>query len=139
VLMVREKETGEPFDPSATLDQDAGDYEWLNVRQLRLSDNADPGTGVQVIYVPAGVDIVVGTAEAAVGLPTTCHRAIGKYAAVLALTADEESDAKNAMGLFERELERLERMYGDYDMSGGFSLRAALMESSGSLYRGTIY
>lgn len=139
VLLLRELTTGEPFDPSQTLDVDNGDYEWLNLRSIRLSADADPGDGVVAVYVPSATDITAATTEAQVGLPTTCHRAIGKFAAVLALTADEESDAKNAMALFEREMDKLERMYSDYDMSGGFSLRAAIMESTGSLNRGNLY
>lgn len=131
IITIREKETGEAFAPSAALNQDGGDYEWVTTRQIKLSDDTDPGMGIQVIYVPHAGDIVVGTTEANIGLPTPCHRAIGKYAAVLALTADEESDAANAMALFGRELERLERIYGDFDMMGGASLRTIFMESIG--------
>lgn len=139
VLLVRELETRAPYTPAATIDFDGGEYVWETLTQLRLSEHADPGTGLQVIYVPSQPDITAATTQAQVGLPVTCHRAIGKYAAVLALTADEESDATNAMGLFQREMDVLERMYGDYDASTGFSLREALMGSAGELFNDTLY
>jgi len=132
IITVREIESGEGFGMSGALNQDGGDYEWQTLRQLKLSDDTDVGSGIEVIYVPHAADIVAGTAEAAIGLPTTCHRAIGKFAAVLALTADEESDATNAMGLFSRELDRLERIYGDFDAMGGASLRSIFMQSIGA-------
>jgi hypothetical protein len=139
VITVREKTSKELFTPSGKLEQDAGDYEWVTTRQLRLSESSDPGDGIEVIAIAHMADIAAGTAEADVGLPTPCHRAIGKYAAVLALTADEESDATNAMGLFQRELDRLERMYEGFDAMGGTSLRALFMESIGQLSGDTIY
>lgn len=131
VIVIREKENGEPFSPSGTLNQDGGDYEWQSLRQIKLSDDTDPGQGPEIIYVPHAIDITAATTEPNIGMPTTCHRAIGKFAAVLALTADEESDATNAMGLFSRELERLERIYGDFDAMGGAGLRSIFMQSIG--------
>lgn len=139
VITVREKESKELFAGSGAIDQDAGDYEWVTTRQLRLSESADAGAGIEVIVVPHQGDIVAGTTEANIGLPTPCHRAIGKYAAVLALTADEESDATSALGLFSRELDKLERIYGDFDAMGGATLRSIFMQSIGSLSGDTIY
>jgi hypothetical protein len=139
VLEVRDKESHEPLTPAATLNVDGGDYAWDSIRRLWLAEHVGVAEGVEVVYVPAGVAIDAATTEAQVGLPTTCHRAVGKFAAVLALTADEESDAKNATALYQRELEKLERIYGEFDASGGFSLREALMESAGNLMNDTLY
>jgi hypothetical protein len=139
ILVVRELETGEGFSSSSQLNQDGGEYEWQTLRQLKLADDADPGTGIEVVYVPHAGAIVAATTEANIGLPTTCHRAIGKFAAVLALTADEESDATNAMGLFSRELDKLERIYGDFDAMGGASLRSIFMQSIGQQSGDSIY
>lgn len=139
IIMVREKETRSPLTPAATIDFDGGEYVWENLRQLRLAVSASPGAGLEAIYVPSGADITATTTALQVGLPVTCHRAIGKYAAVLALTADEESDATNAMGLFQREMDVLEKMYGDYDASTGFSLREAIMGSAGELFNDSLY
>lgn len=139
VIAVREIESKELFTPSGSIDQDAGDYEWVTLRQIQLAESSDPGAGIEVIVVPHQGDIVAGTTEANIGLPTPCHRAIGKYAAVLALTADEESDATNAMGLFTREIDKLERIYGDYDAMGGATLRSIFMQSLGALSGDTIY
>ncbi len=139
VIELREKTTREPYSPAAQLDQDNGEYEWISPRSVRFAENADPGDGIEVVLVPHGADIDADSDEADIGLPTPCHRAIGKYAAMLALTADEESDAKVAMGLYERELEKLERLYGDFDMNGGLALREAFMGSLGAQYGNTLY
>lgn len=139
IIAVREIESKELFTLSQILNQDAGDYEWVTLRQLRLSESSDQGAGIEVIVVPHQGVIDNTTTEPNIGLPTPCHRAIGKFAAVLALTADEESDATNAMGLYTRELDRLERIYGDYDSMGGASLRGMFMWSLGALSGDSIY
>jgi hypothetical protein len=139
VIEFREATTREPFTPAAQLDQDNGDYEWVTPRQIRLSQGADPGDGIEATIIPHPAEITEDSTAAEIGLPTPCHRAIGKYAAVLALTADEESDAQVAMALYQRELEKLERLYGDYDMNGGLALREALMRTIGSLEGDSIY
>lgn len=139
VIAVREVESKELFTMAGSIEQDSGDYEWVTLRQLLLSESSDPGAGIEVIVVPHQADILAGTTEAGIGLPTPCHRAIGKYAAVLALTADEESDATNALGLFSREIDKLERIYGEYDAMGGASLRGIFMKSIGALSGDTIY
>jgi hypothetical protein len=139
VLELLEATTREPFTPAAQLDQDNGDYEWVTPRQIRLSDNADPGDGILAIIIAHPGDIGAGTTQAQIGLPTPCHRAIGKFAAILALTADEESDASIAMALYQRELEKLEKLYGDYDANGGLALREALMATIGSLHGDSLY
>jgi hypothetical protein len=139
VIEVRDKQYRVPLDPAATLDCDTGDYEWLSARELRLAEGVDVGQGVEIVYVAQEGAIAAGTAEADIGAPVPTHRAIGKLAAVLALTADEESDATTAMGLYEREMTQLEQMYGDFDANGGEALRAALMESAGDLFGDTLY
>jgi hypothetical protein len=139
VLAVKDASTGEELTPSASLNNDSGQYAWNNIRQLRLNEDVQPEGAVEIDVVLAGVDIVSGTAEAAIGLPTTCHRAIGKMAAVLAMTADEQSDASNAKRLFSSELERLEALYGDYDQSSGQALGPALMAAIGQHYGDTLY
>lgn len=139
VLVVREAETGDPLTPAAALNVDNGHYRWDTIRQLRLADHVEPDGGVEVVAVLQGDAITSASAEAGVGLPTTMHRAVGKYAAVLWLTADEESDARNAMGLYQREIERLERLYGEFDANGGAALREALMSTVGTLYGDTLY
>lgn len=138
VFELREKTTGEPFVPASQLNQDNGEYEWVTPRQIRLSDGADPGDGILCTMIAHPVDITSATTEAQIGLPTPCHRAIGKFAAVLALTADEESDASTAMRLYQREIEKLELLYGDYDANGGLALREALMNTIGSLHSDTV-
>lgn len=139
VLQVYDSETLEPLDPSAKLDNDAGHYAWVTLRSLRLAQDVALEGAPAVDAVLHGGAIVAGTAEAAIGLPTTCHRAIGKLAAVLALTADEESDARTAAGLFQREIDQLERIYGDYDANGGLALRHALMAAIGAAHGDTLY
>lgn len=118
---------GRRLQPAANLNEDNGEYVWDSVRDLRLADGIEPTGGVQVHAVLQGADIDVDTAEADIGLPTPCHRAIGKYAVVLALTANEKSDARGAMGLYSRELDKLERIYGEFDEAGGAALREVLL------------
>jgi hypothetical protein len=139
VLDVRAVTTREPLIPSAVLNQDDGHYVWRSIRGLRLGDGVNAPGGVEVDLVPHRGAITAATAEADVGLPTTCHRAVGKFAAVLALTADEESDASNARKLFASELSRLERLYGSYDDNGGAALRMAFMQSYGQWLGDTLY
>lgn len=139
VMAIREIESKELFSPSATIEQDAGDYEWVTLRSIRLGESSDPGAGIEMIVVPHQGDIVAGTTEPNIGLPTPCHRAIGKFAAVLALTADEESDASNALGLFSKEIDNLERIYGEYDAMGGAALRSIFMANIGALAGDSIY
>lgn len=139
VLAVKESSTGEELVPTASLNNDAGQYRWNNLRQLELADDVEPEGNVEVDLVVHPTDIGSGTTEAAIGLPTTCHRAIGKMAAVLAMTADEQSDATNAKQQFRSELEKLEALYGDYDANGGLALGVQLMANIGQHYGDTLY
>lgn len=91
-----------------------GAYVWDDVRTLRVRAGASLGA-LEARAVFAGESISDVTTEREVGLPTPCHRALAKWAVVLALTADEESDAATATALFRDELERLERLYAGFD------------------------
>lgn len=139
IVEVRELTTREPYDPSPNLDRDRGDYEWQSPREIRISEETDEGDGIQVVGVFQSAAIAVGTAEADIGLPTPCHRAIGLGAAMLALTVDEETDATIATGLYERELKKLRELYGNFDKQDGTALRHALMKTQGDLYGDMIY
>lgn len=138
-LVVRAVNTREPLTPAGTLDVDNGDYEWITPRQLRLAESVNPPGGVEGYFILQRAAIGAATTEDAVGLIVPFHRAIGKAAVVLALTADEESDARNAMGLLQRELDSLARIYGEYDARGGLALREALMQGIGQHLGDTLY
>ena len=134
VVEVRPVETGIPLELSQTLNSDGADYVWVSPRELRLADHAAAPGGLEGLFVLHAPDVDAATAEADIGAPTPTHRAIGKAAAVLLLSANEESDARLAMGLLQRELDALERIYGEYDMGTGSSLRAAMLASYGEIY-----
>lgn len=139
VLAVYDTGSGCELRPAAQLEFDNGQYQWDNVRTLRLSRFAGltGAPGVDVVLSGAAIDET--TVENAWGLPATCHRAAAKWAAVLALTADEANDAKAAQALYAREIDQLSRLYGDYDANGGLALREALMASMGEYYGDSIY
>lgn len=121
--------------PAAQLNRDDGDYVLTGPRKWRLRRGLSIGTGtLEIDAVLHDAAITVATTEANIGLPTPCHRAIGLSAAVRMLTVDEESDAAVAERLYERELLRLENLYGSYDMNDGMKLRHAIMASEGSQY-----
>lgn len=132
VLEVRAKTTLEPLTPSGRLNQDGGDYVWLDPRTLVLADNVEPEGGVEILAVTMKPAIDQTTTEAAVGLPVQAHRALGKYAAVLALTMDEETDAALATALLQRELEQLGRLYAEFDAEGGAALRQLMLANYAS-------
>lgn len=134
VLEVRELSTREPLEPAVSLDFDGGHYRWENFRQLRIAGDLSPAGGIEIDAVLADVDITAATTEANVGLPTPCHRAIGKYAAWLAVTADEESDGAGLERQFEKAMQQLETLYGEFDRSAGLSLRHGIMRSAGRAF-----
>jgi hypothetical protein len=141
VLRVYDAGTGEDLIPSSALNFDNGHYAWDSLTRLRLADFVGLTGALRVEAVLAAAPIDQNTPDdfQAWGIPTTCHRAACKYAAVLALTADEESAATAAMGLFQREVERLEKLYGDYDANGGLALREALLKSIGEHLGDSLY
>lgn len=139
VLFVREL-NGEILTPAAELNQDGGQYSWDDLRTVRTAVGYTPCTGgleVRVVFAQPAIEDT--TKEPAVGLPTTCHRALAKWAVVLALTADEESDAGNAMQLFRDEMQRLEELYGSYDAQAGRALGVAFLASYGHTYGDMLY
>lgn len=134
VLCLRDNASGRELEPSSSLDNDAGEYVWRTLRQVQLGVNASLEGSLEAEIVLSAADITAASTAAQIGLPTTCHRAAAKLGVVLALTADEESDATIAMGLFQREIDALEKLYGDYDANSGLALRHALMRGIGASY-----
>lgn len=126
--------TGRDLVPSLSPDFDSGEYVWISPRSIKVVRGF--AGDITVRYVPAGGEIDETTADtaAAWSLPRNCHRAAVKQAAVIALTADEESDARIAMALYTREIERLERLYGDYDTNQGAGLRVGSLASFSLLH-----
>lgn len=122
VLEVREVSTGQPLDPSGSLNQDGGHYRWNTTRELQLADDVSPSGGLEADVIVMQAAITNASAETAIGLPTPFHRAIGLGAAVLLLTVDEETDARVSDGLYEREMDRLERVFGEFDQRQGATL-----------------
>lgn len=141
VLRVYDSGTGEELTPASMLNFDGGHYAWDTIRSIRLADFVTLTGALTVDAVLAGGAIDATTADsfAAWGIPTTTHRAACKWAAVLALTADEESDASQATNQFMREIDQLEKLYGDFDGSGGLALREAFMRSIGEEFGDTTY
>ena len=127
--------------PSASLEQDGGDYEWADLRTVTLATTVSAVGGLEGFLVLAGDDVDAATAgtRAAWGIPQTCQRAAVKFAAVLALTKNEDSDARAAMALFERELGKLEIIYSEFDGMGGMMLREATLAGYGSLFGENLY
>ena len=139
VLGVRAKTTLELLEPANELDQDNGEYEWRDTRTLYLAEHVNPPGGLEAFLVVHRAEIDSTTAEADIGLPTTCHRALGKYAAWLILTADEKSDATQAERALAKELARLESIYSDYDADAGLALREALLKTEGEVHSDMLY
>jgi hypothetical protein len=118
--------------PSAQLNRDLGEYAWTSPRTLRLNRGISLGAtdSLVVRVIPHGEPIEDDTPADEIGLPAPCHRAIGLQAAVAVLTIDEESDAAAAEKRFAREMERLEQLYGSYDVNDGMKLRHAMLASA---------
>lgn len=134
VLTVRDVTCRQPLTPAAEglLEEGDGEYEWLSPRILQVREGISPSGGLEIWTVLQRVDITDATTEALVGLPVPCHRAIGQQAAVLVLTADEESDARNAQLLLDRTVDRLIRLYAQYDANAGEGLRHAMLQAYGA-------
>lgn len=137
-IEIRDVSTRKPMRPAQTLDFDGGEYVWVSLRQVRLAEFVSPTGGLEGYFILHNGDITSATTEANIGAPTTMHRAIGKAAALLALTQNEASDGRAALAVLMAELDKLERIYGEYDMQGGLSLREALMQSTGDVYGDTL-
>lgn len=129
----------EPLRPSAVLDVDLGEIEVISLRQCRIADNVNVSDGLEAYVVVAGADIDQDTTEAQVGLPTPCHRAAVLWAAVLALTQDEDNDATNAVKVYEAELARLTDIYADFFEDEGASLWETMLAGYGEQYSDLLY
>ncbi|MFL5912766.1 MAG: hypothetical protein ACJ768_19645 [Gaiellaceae bacterium] len=134
VLCLRDASTGRELEPSSSIDNDNGDYVWRSTRLVQLAKCVTLEGSLEGDFVLHPGQITDSTDEGGIGLPTPCHRAAAKLGVVLALTADEQSDASIAAGLFQRELDVLEKLYGQFDDNGGFALRNAILQSLGNAY-----
>jgi hypothetical protein len=141
VLNIRPVTSRDTMIPSAEdlLDTDGGEYEWLSLRQVRVGENVSPLGGLEVSVVLFKDPITTATAEAAIGAPVPCHRAIGKYGALLYATADEDSDGTILEKQFLQEIDRLIKLYAQYDRNGGAGLRQAMLQAFGEWQGDTIY
>ncbi|MGE0347323.1 MAG: hypothetical protein AB7N73_14495 [Gemmatimonadales bacterium] len=127
------------LEPSSSLEQDGGDYVWRSPRLLVIAEHVDIGTGLELEAVVDVAAVTSATTEAEIGVPTAFHRAIGKMAAVLAMTQDDRSDAAVQLRLYEREMEQLEDRFASFDGQAGGELRQALLSSYGRQYGDAIY
>jgi hypothetical protein len=141
VLNLRPVTSRDTMIPSAEdlLDMDGGEYEWLSLRQVRVGENVAPSGGLEVAVVLFKDPITTATAEAAIGAPVPTHRAIGKYGALLYATADEDSDGTILEKQFLQEIDRLIKLYAQYDRNGGAGLRQAMLQAFGEWQGDTIY
>lgn len=141
VLNIRPITTRDSLIPSAEdgLDSDGGEYEWLSLRQVRLSEHTVPPGGLEISVVLFKDPLTTATAEAAVGVPVPCHRAIGKYGALLYATADEDTDGSILEKQFLQEVDRLIKLYAQYDRNGGAGLRQAMLQAFGEWQGDTLY
>lgn len=141
ILNTRAVTTRDPLIPSATdlLDSDGGEYEWLSLRQVRVGEHVAPPGGLQAVVVLAKDAITTATAEGSIGLPVPCHRAIGKYGARLYVTADEDADGSVLEKDFLQEVDRLIKLYAQFDRNGGEGLRQAMLHSLGEWQGDSLY
>lgn len=131
-LAVRDSENGRELDPSASLNMDDGEYVWTSTRTIGLASHARVRGTPELVYIPAGAAAVdATTTQATLGLPQPCNIGVVRRAAMLALMADEESDATNATKLYNETLARLENLYGGFDLNDGLKMRHALMATLG--------
>ncbi len=137
-LSVRSITNQEELSPAARINEDEGHYVWRNIKQLELADGIEPPGGLEVECVIDVADIDSSTTEANIGLPTGCHRLIGKGARML-LKEVPESAGGRAEKAFMREVQALSTIYASYDANGGEALRHALMASYGRLVGDMLY
>jgi hypothetical protein len=131
VIEVRTITDQRELEPAARLNVDGGEYRWNSLRELKVADWSTPDGGIEIVAIMGGSSIDGTTIEANIGLPTTCHRCLAKYAIAQALERGGERSPDRALAMFQRELDRLERTYGEYDANGGAALREAIMRSIG--------
>ena len=139
VIQLRHKTTRLPLVPSATIDQDTGDYEWTGPRDVQVAAGLTPTGGLEAVFIPAAAAIASGTAKNAWGIPQTCHRLACKGAALVALGTDEDLDPKNMTGLFQNELGKIEIIYSEFDANAGLSMREAFLDMYGEWMADSTY
>jgi hypothetical protein len=106
---------------------------------LTLSTGVTPPGGVQVLWVPSLAEIGEDTAQADLGLPTTCHMAMVKGAVVEVLSTDNEIEIKEPFGQFQMELQDIENNYAEYDALGGIGMREAFLATYGQWLGDMVY
>lgn len=141
VLNIRPVTTRDTMIPSAEdlLDTDGGEYEWLSLRQVRVGEHVAPPGGLEISVVLFKDAITTATAEAAIGVPVAAHRAVGKYGALLYATADEDTDGSILEKQFLQEVDRLIKLYAQYDRNGGAGLRQAMLQAFGEWQGDSLY
>lgn len=134
LLNLRGKTNRDRLDPSAEtmLDEDGGNYEWLDIRTLRIGEHVTPVGGLEGWFVLSKDAITTASTEAAIGTPAPTHRAIGKYGAMLYATADEDADGTILEKQFLQEIDRLIKLYAQFDNNAGEGLRQAMLAAYGS-------
>jgi hypothetical protein len=141
VLNLRAVTTRDPLIPSAAhlLDSDGGEYEWLTPRQVRVGEHVAPPGGLQAAVVLVKDAITTATTEPNIGVPIPTHRVLGKYGALLYATADEDADGRILEQQYREELDRLIKLYAQYDNNGGEGLRQAFLHAFGEWQGDALY
>jgi hypothetical protein len=129
---VRDVTYKQPLIPFFT-HTDMGDYT-VYADHVILNDNVAPPGGVEADIIEQPDPIVATTAEADIGVPTVAHSAVGMYAAYLALTVNEESDARNLMAQFNSRLDQIGLLLSRFHLDEGLSLRNQFLDSYGLQY-----
>jgi hypothetical protein len=140
-LILRGSSTKAAITPSAELDSDLGQYEWRSLRTLELATGVrlSSNDSLEGYFILHRGPIDDETTEAGVALPTTFHRAVGKFAAILALTTDEDAAPSAAIAAYESEMSRLELVASEYDGSAGFAFRESFLMNYGRQHPETTY
>ena len=87
---------------ASTRPKDGGQYERTSPRTFRLRSGVTVSAGLEVVAVfPVTATITAATTDEELGVPPEAYDAVVHWAAVLALTADEETNADNERTLFE--------------------------------------
>lgn len=141
VLNARDVTDRDRLIPSAEqlLDSDGGEYEWQDIRSVRIAQNVTPAGGLEVWAVLFKDPITTATTEANIGVPLPCHRAVGKYGALLYVTADEDADGSILEKQFLQEIDRLIKLYAQFDNNAGEGLRQAFLAAMGEWQGDSLY
>lgn len=133
LLNVRSPAHRDRLTPSAftMLDDDGGQYDMVDIRTVRIGERVNPEGGLEACVVLVKDPITTATSEAGIGVPTPAHRAIGKCGAFLYVTADEDADGSVLEKQFLQELDRLLKLYAQYDNNAGEGLRQAMLAAYG--------